>query len=422
MSRFRLERAPMPTAITTPARSAALTSVSVPTMTPARYPVLKPVRSPVLRAVLSLTLVVTTALTVCLPASAQQPEAVRQPGSYPGVGRAATAKEVKAWDIDVRPDFRGLPAGSGSVAAGQDIWEAKCASCHGVFGEANEVFSPLVGGTTREDVATGRVARLKDEAYPQRTTLMKVATVSTLWDYINRAMPWNKPKSLSVDEVYAVTAFLLNLGDIVPSNFVLSDRNIADVQKLMPNRNGFSQQHAMWPGRSAVASKSFDVQGSACMKNCVTEPHLASFLPEHARGNHGNLADQNRLVGAQHGAVTVAAAKLAAAESAASSASGGTSGAAAAAKPPGLAANEPKALLARYSCSACHALDAKLVGPSFNDIAARHGARDDAATFLAGRIRAGGSGNWGSVPMPPQDLPEADLKQISQWLAGGRGK
>jgi len=126
--------------------------------------------------------------------------------AYLGVGRPATPSELKAWDIDVRPDFKGLPKGSGSVARGQDVWEGKCASCHGIFGESNEIFSPLVGGTTAEDVKTGRVARLTDPGFPGRTTLMKVPNVSTLWDYINRAMPWNAPKSLSTDEVYAVTA------------------------------------------------------------------------------------------------------------------------------------------------------------------------------------------------------------------------
>src|SRR5213075_3126325 len=110
---------------------------------------------------------------------------------------------IKAWDIDVRPDFKGLPPGSGSVAQGQQVWDAKCASCHGTFGESNEVFTPLVTG----DVA--------------RTTLMKISTLSTLWDYIHRAMPWNAPKSLAVDEVYAVVAYLLNLGDILPGDFVL---------------------------------------------------------------------------------------------------------------------------------------------------------------------------------------------------------
>jgi mono/diheme cytochrome c family protein len=82
---------------------------------------------------------------------------------FPGVGRAATPKEVAAWDIDVRPDFKGLPKGSGTVVQGMDIWEAKCASCHGVFGESNEVFSPLIGGTTKDDIKTGRVKRLTDE-------------------------------------------------------------------------------------------------------------------------------------------------------------------------------------------------------------------------------------------------------------------
>src|SRR5512140_3511634 len=142
--------------------------------------------------------------------------------SYPGVGRAATPAEIKAWDIDVRPDFKGLPPGSGSVSKGQDVWEAKCASCHGTFGESNEVFTPIVGGTTQEDIKAGRVKALLDPEQP-RTTLMKVPTLSTLWDYINRAMPWNAPKTLTTEEVYAVTAYILNLGGIVGDDFVLSD-------------------------------------------------------------------------------------------------------------------------------------------------------------------------------------------------------
>ncbi len=123
--------------------------------------------------------------------------------AYLNIGRNATPAEVAAWDIDVRPDFKGLPAGSGSVAKGQDLWEKQCASCHGTFGESNEVFTPIAGGTTKEDIKTGRVASLNSDKQPQRTTLMKVATVSTLWDYIYRAMPWNAPRTLSVDETYA---------------------------------------------------------------------------------------------------------------------------------------------------------------------------------------------------------------------------
>src|SRR5687768_10822643 len=108
---------------------------------------------------------------------------------YEGVGRIATPAEIAAWDIDVRPDLKGLPPGSGSVADGQKVWEDKCASCHGIFGESNEVFPPLIGGTTAEDMKTGRVKSL---ASPDqgRTTLMKLSTLSTLWDYVRRATPW----------------------------------------------------------------------------------------------------------------------------------------------------------------------------------------------------------------------------------------
>ncbi len=119
--------------------------------------------------------------------------------NYQGVGRPATPAEVKAWDIDVRPDFKGLPKGSGSVERGQELFEAKCASCHGSFGESNEVFTPLAGGMTADDVKAGRVKGLSSGELPQRTTFTKVATISTVWDYINRAMPWTSPKSLKPD-------------------------------------------------------------------------------------------------------------------------------------------------------------------------------------------------------------------------------
>ena len=107
------------------------------------------------------------AATLCAATAAQC-----QQDPYPGVGRPATPKELAAWDIDVRPDFKGLPKGSGSAAKGMAVWEGKCASCHGVFGESNEFSGPLVGGTTREDMRTGRVARLTDRGYPARTSLM----------------------------------------------------------------------------------------------------------------------------------------------------------------------------------------------------------------------------------------------------------
>lgn len=330
---------------------------------------------------------------------------VNAQAKFPGIGRTATPAEVKAWDIDVRADFQGLPKGSGSVAKGMEVWEGKCASCHGVFGESNEVFTPLVGGTTEQDIQTGRVANLKRSDYPGRTTLMKVPAVSTLWDYINRAMPWNTPKSLTTEEVYAVTAYLLNLGSIVADDFVLTDRNIAEVQKRMPNRNGMTTAHAMWPGNEFRGTGTPDVRASACMTNCQVEAKVTSILPDHARNAHGNLADQNRLVGPQRGADTSGAAGSAAAR-----APGTTQ---AAAPGPGKA---PVDLLQKNTCTACHAQDRRLVGPSWREVAGKHAGKAD---HIASRIRTGGSGVWGTIPMPPQAISAEEARKVAEWLAGG---
>ena len=344
------------------------------------------------------------AASAALPAQAQD--------KYPGIGRAATPKEVAAWDIDVRPDFKGLPPGSGTVARGQDLWEERCAVCHGVFGESNTIFTPLVGGTTADDVKTGRVATLKRSDYPGRTSLMKVPTVSTLWDYIHRAMPWDKPKSLKPDEVYALTAFLLNLGHVVPDNFTLSDKNIAEVQQKMPNRNGITTAHALWPGKELPGHQARpDVQAKACMSNCGPEPVVTSVLPEHARNNHGNLREQNRTVGPQRGSDTTKP-------------EGWLGDAAGPVKVVGPASTDSPnaaaiALTQKHACTACHNMSGKLVGPGFADIAAKHAGKAD---YLAGKIKAGGSGVWGEIPMPPQELPEADTKAMAAWLAGGAGK
>ena len=339
--------------------------------------------------------------------------ALAQANPFPGIGRTATPKEVAAWDIDVRPDFKGLPKGSGSVAKGMDVWESKCASCHGVFGESNEVFSPLVGGTTKDDIRTGRVAKLLDPSFPGRTTLMKVSTVSTLWDYINRAMPWNAPKSLSTDEVYAVTAYLLNMGGILPDDHVLSDANIAQAQALLPNRNGKTTDHGMWPGRSLGNGGRPDVRAVACMKDCAAEPTVASFLPDFARNAHGNLAEQNRMVGAQHGADTTRPAGTA------------TMTAAAAPRQPAAASGDGASfapiqkLLTANNCLACHGVDKKIVGPGMTEVAKKYAGRGDAQAYLAQKIKAGGSGVWGSIPMPPQSISEADSATLARWLAEG---
>jgi cytochrome c len=342
--------------------------------------------------------------------------AVQAQNAYPGIGRSATPAEVKAWDIDVRPDFKGLPPGSGSVAQGADIWEAKCASCHGVFAESNQTFSPLVGGTTPADVKTGHAARLLDPAFPGRTTVMKVSTLSTLWDYINRAMPWIAPKSLKPDEVYAVTAYLLNLADVVPGDFTLSDRNIAEAQKLLPNRNGITTDHGLWPGKGMGNGGKPDVKAVACMKNCApAELKLASFLPDFARNAHGNLAEQNRAVGQQHGADTTRP-PLASPEAARATAA---AAAPAPAKPSDAGTIAALALARKYNCLTCHGIDNRVVGPAFRDVARKYGERADVLAYLAGKIRSGGQGLWGAIPMPPQTLTEAEARTLAQWLARG---
>ena len=337
---------------------------------------------------------------------------------YPGAGRDATAKEIAAWDIDVRPDFKGLPPGSGTVAKGQDIWEAKCANCHGIFGESNEVFSPLIGGTTAEDIQLGRVANLKRSDYPGRTTLMKVPTLSTLWDYIHRAMPWNNPKTLTADEVYSVTAFMLNLAHVVPDDFTLSDKNIAEVQKRMPNRNGMRTAHGMWPGKEFGGTGKPDVMPPAvlCMKDCVTEPKVASLLPDFARNAHGNLVDQNRIIGPQRGADTAQPERKAGAPLPPPTAAASSTGRA---SEPASGNKAVLALVQKHSCTACHAMERKLVGPGFQEIAKKHAGKTD---YLAGKIKAGGAGVWGAIPMPAQALNEADAKVIAAWIAQGAAK
>ncbi|APV51125.1 cytochrome C [Betaproteobacteria bacterium GR16-43] len=307
--------------------------------------------------------------------------AAQAQSKFPGVGRPATPAEIAAWDIDVRPDFKGLPPGSGSVAKGQEVWEAKCASCHGTFGESNEVFQPIVGGTTAEDIRTGRVKSLATGG-EARTTLMKLSTISTLWDYVNRAMPWNAPKSLTTEEVYAVVAYILNLGDIVPGDFVLSDRNIADVQKRLPNRNGTSRRHGLWDVKGQP-----DVKNVACMSNCATDVKMASALPEYARDSHGDLTVQQRRIGA-------------------------------AAAPP--APQSPQLALAQgKTCTACHGIDKRALGPAFHEVAAKYRGQAGIEARLVEKVKQGGSGSWGAVPMPPQDVSDAEARSLVQWILAG---
>ncbi|WP_294537228.1 c-type cytochrome [uncultured Rhodoblastus sp.] len=314
---------------------------------------------------------------------------------FAAVGRPATPAEIKAWDIDVGPDFAGLPQGSGSVEQGQAVFEEKCAVCHGSFGESNKVFSPLVGGVEKGDLVTGHVAALLRKDFPARTTFMKVATVSTLFDYIRRAMPWNAPKSLNNDQVYAVLAYLLNLSDIVTDDFVLNDRTIRDVQKIMPNRNGMTYEHSMWPS-PVFSGKPVkpDTANTACMSKCKAAPELVSSLPDYALSSHGNLAEQNRSFGEVRGRKTAESAPVAE-------------------KP------TPLKIAETAGCLGCHAINAKGVGPAYAEVAAKYKGENASARLVA-KIRGGGAGVWGDVAMPAQeDIKDADLQAVVAWVLAG---
>jgi len=337
-----------------------------------------------------------TSVALCLLLVAGAAGAAGAQGKFQGVGREATPAEIKAWDIDVRADFSGLPKGSGSVKKGEEVWDAKCASCHGTFGESNETFPPLVGGTTPEDMAGGRVASLRSPEQG-RSTLMKLSYLSTLWDYINRAMPWNASRTLSVEEVYAVSAYILYLGNIVSEDFVLSNGNIAEVQKRLPNRNGLTRAHGLWDVKGKP-----DVMNTACMRDCPVEGRITSELPAYARDTHGNIADQNRTVGPVRGLQTAA-----------------TAGARPAAAAPA-AGRSAKSLAEKTGCLACHAITGKRVGPGLTEVAARYRGDAGAQTKLAAKVKAGGSGVWGAIPMPPTaGLKDDEIGLLVQWVLGG---
>lgn len=345
-----------------------------------------------------------------------QPSPSPWQGKYGDVGRAATEAEIEAWDIDVRPDFKGLPPGSGSVEEGEAIWMDQCSSCHGAFGDSNEVFTPLVlGNVTEEDIETGRVEALNDPARV-RTTFMKVSTISTLWDYIHRAMPWNNPKSLSDDQVYAVLAYLLNLAYIVDYDFTLSHENIDDIQAKMPNRNGMTRDHGLWKIDGEP-----DTDNVACMTDCNDEVEILSSIPDYARGANGNLAQQMRPYTATPGIDTAEEAEEARAEPAsAGNEQSATGDAAPAPADDGMTEDAAMALAGDHGCTGCHQMEGKLVGPGFAAIGDKYANREDAAAYLANKIRNGGKGVWGQIPMPPQpDIPDEDITALAEWLAGG---
>ena len=156
-------------------------------------------------------------LAAAVPLAAQSPTF--------GVGRPPTPEEIRALGSAIAPDGEGLPEGSGTVAAGRAVFAAQCSRCHGPNGEGN-VGPVLAGG--QGTLATARPLKTIGSYWPYATTL---------WDYINRAMPFDQPGLLKPPEVYAAVAYLLNLNGIIREDQVIDATSLPKI--VMPNRNGF---------------------------------------------------------------------------------------------------------------------------------------------------------------------------------------
>jgi S-disulfanyl-L-cysteine oxidoreductase SoxD len=151
----------------------------------------------------------------------------------PHFGKPVTAADIAAWDISIGPDGAGLPPGKGTVAQGETVYAAKCQACHGEKGGGNPN-DRLVGGA-------GTIA-------PDKAAVKTVGSywpyATTLFDYVRRAMPWDKPKSLSDEEVYSVAAYVLYLNGVIGPDEVLDAQSLPKVK--MPNRDGFTA-FPRWP-------------------------------------------------------------------------------------------------------------------------------------------------------------------------------
>jgi len=150
--------------------------------------------------------------------------AVAAPPNY-GVGHPATPEDIKLWNIDVRPDGAGLPEGKGTVDRGKTVYNTNCLGCHGLNGQGG-IKDRLVGG--QGSLATDKPVKTIGSFWPYATTL---------FDYIHRAMPYTSPGSLSIDDTYAVEAYLLNLNGILPDGATLDKASLLRIK--MPNRDGF---------------------------------------------------------------------------------------------------------------------------------------------------------------------------------------
>jgi len=190
-----------------------------------------------------------------MPAAGPRPLAASAPIPRHGIyhlGRRATPDEIHAWDIDVRPDGVGLPAGEGSVAKGEKLYTERCAVCHGDFGEGRDRWPVLAGGM--DTLKADRPVKTVGSYWPY---------LSTVYDYVRRAMPFGDARSLGDDDVYALTAYVLFLNNLVGDDFVLSKKNFTTVR--LPNEANFIQD-------DRAAEPEYTHKGEPCMTSCKPAP------------------------------------------------------------------------------------------------------------------------------------------------------
>lgn len=197
---------------------------------------------------------VITAATIAVTVTVMSGTAATSPSRL-GIGEMASTEEISRWDIDIRPDGQGLPLGHGVAKQGEAIYAERCASCHGDFGEGLGNYPVLVGGNPNE---------LKSGERPEKTVGSFWPYAPILFDYIRRAMPFGDAQSLTADETYALTAFLLFMNDIIAEETVLNARSLAAI--TMPNADGF------------YFDPEPDVANTSCMNDCTAGPvKIASF-------------------------------------------------------------------------------------------------------------------------------------------------
>ena len=193
---------------------------------------------------LSFNVVISVAIALAVAGCASQQ--MTQPVAKPSArfGHPIADADIAPWNIDIRtPDGEGLPAGSGSVADGKKVYEGKCLACHGADAKGGSVYGPMVGGigsfkTNARVVTPGSM-------YPY---------APILFDYMRRAMPMDSPQSLTPNELYALSAYILNLNGLVPANAVMDANSLPRV--IMPNRDGF------------IVDDRPDTKAVRCMQNC----------------------------------------------------------------------------------------------------------------------------------------------------------